>query len=415
METIEDLEKVSIYQLRNIARRIGVFRPTTLTKAKLISEMTDIMTGKKPPYKPAVRQGRPPKTLTPVDSVVRIIPVDKEMDAQTIDESNILSTKIVLEQPAYTFGASVTERKHITGYVEILVSGIAFVRSASVERTGDKYVINTEMVERYNLKNGDHIDCEVEKVADGQPFLVAEIHTINNLSLIEYSRIRVDFDQLPVAPMTQQLMFKPVDNSVINALYKMPIYCGSTTAIVSKTTRSLGKALADVADNVQSVFGGKVIYLNVSKNRFSPILNNADIIQFTASAEDSFREQQRTAFLAMNYAKVCAGLGEKVILVADNLDSLATCVMMDELDLPVVKKLMSTAKNTSFGSITIITGFLMPDDTMMGKAIANLYYNNVDILLQLDDEEKVDFNRCRYSLYDFIPPKEADEIRKNLK
>ena len=44
MEMIEDLEKVSIYQLRNIARRIGVFRPTTLTKAKLISEMTDIMT-----------------------------------------------------------------------------------------------------------------------------------------------------------------------------------------------------------------------------------------------------------------------------------------------------------------------------------------------------------------------------------
>ena len=56
----EQLEKLSIYALRNIAREIGVKAPTTLTKQTIIEEILQIESGKKQPCAQSKR-GRPGK------------------------------------------------------------------------------------------------------------------------------------------------------------------------------------------------------------------------------------------------------------------------------------------------------------------------------------------------------------------
>ena len=56
----EGLEKIGVYDLRNIAREVGVKAPTALRKNELIEEILQIESGKKPPHELSKR-GRPSK------------------------------------------------------------------------------------------------------------------------------------------------------------------------------------------------------------------------------------------------------------------------------------------------------------------------------------------------------------------
>ena len=58
--TEEELMRMSIFQLRDTARKIGVASPTTKKKAELVKEYIDISSGKESPTLTPNR-GRPPK------------------------------------------------------------------------------------------------------------------------------------------------------------------------------------------------------------------------------------------------------------------------------------------------------------------------------------------------------------------
>jgi len=56
----EELDKINLHTLRNIARKVGVRAPTSLTKKVLIDEILQIQSGKKQPF-PKTKSGRPVK------------------------------------------------------------------------------------------------------------------------------------------------------------------------------------------------------------------------------------------------------------------------------------------------------------------------------------------------------------------
>lgn len=56
--------QLGIYELRNVAREIGVKRPTTFKKADLIEQIEQIETGELKPYVKKTKQGRPAKQIT---------------------------------------------------------------------------------------------------------------------------------------------------------------------------------------------------------------------------------------------------------------------------------------------------------------------------------------------------------------
>ena len=61
--TEEQLNELSIFALRELARRTGVYAPTSKKKNELIREIIDISEGKKQPYIAKTKQGRPPKGI----------------------------------------------------------------------------------------------------------------------------------------------------------------------------------------------------------------------------------------------------------------------------------------------------------------------------------------------------------------
>ncbi len=58
----DELERLCVYTLRNVAREVGVKAPTTLKKSELINEIERIQRGEKQAKIPDTR-GRPVKSL----------------------------------------------------------------------------------------------------------------------------------------------------------------------------------------------------------------------------------------------------------------------------------------------------------------------------------------------------------------
>lgn len=57
------LKNLCIYELRKLAREIGVKSPTSLKRADLIEKINSIKSGKELPYKRTTKKGRPVKQL----------------------------------------------------------------------------------------------------------------------------------------------------------------------------------------------------------------------------------------------------------------------------------------------------------------------------------------------------------------
>lgn len=60
---MEEYEKLGIYQLRILARQLGVKDITLYKKSDLIDKIKDIVSGKTKPYIKTTKQGRPAKNL----------------------------------------------------------------------------------------------------------------------------------------------------------------------------------------------------------------------------------------------------------------------------------------------------------------------------------------------------------------
>ena len=412
----QDLDNLSIYQLRELARNLGVNHPTTLTKAALIEEMTAIMSGKKTPYKPAIRHGRPPKNVAQIGNVISIAPFESDFDEPTQAQAQFQDEDVEVNQSTLKFNTPSEPYKFRTeGYLEILASGAALLQSKDYKQTANRCLVSAELIERYRLKYGDFIECEAAKYMEGQPYLVSDILAVNGVNIENYEIARTDFKVLPSLGLSKVLAFKASEQPICLAIEKYPIYAGSSVAIAASSPQVISQQLVDIADGLLTAFGCKVIYLNVAKRRISPLIYNEKVICFTLDFDSSFKEQQKLALLAIHYAQNCAAMGEKVVIVADSLNSLASCMVSADNDLPLTKLLMGCAKNTAYGSITVITGFVKPSDTQVGKTIGNLYNDNVDILLQMAaNGVEVDTQHCRYSLLESIPPEDAEKIKHNL-
>ena len=61
MKNIDEItmRNMGIFDLRNLARDVGVLSPTTCKKEELIEKILQILSGEKEPQVPKNRQGRP--------------------------------------------------------------------------------------------------------------------------------------------------------------------------------------------------------------------------------------------------------------------------------------------------------------------------------------------------------------------
>lgn len=374
METIEreKLEALSIFELRDLARKVGVYSPTVLQKGKLIEEINLILSGQKEPFVPKNRQGRPAKKLSGYDNIVNVLLPSNPTDLPTFDDKNAPKANpniITMMQNIDDAQYSAPVLKH--GFVELLEN-----RSALVVPNIDDHValsdyvyIVIQTVEKYNLKSGDEIICNANFISKDKPMVLSDIVSINGVALDKHLVARSDYDERSHV-RTDDLLGNAPDERFLSS---KPIHLGDNVMLYCNEdgTAFLSKFIATIPNS------RPVIYLNpaiTSKNR--DIVKTIPHIQlFCADYVNNFSNQKKISYLALNRAKRLAENGDDVVLVVD--DALTVANISQDNDLILLKTMFNSAKHTNHGSITIIT--------TLGEPLTPLHHSAYNTIVKLQN------------------------------
>lgn len=326
---IEQLNELSIFALRELARRTGVNSPTSKKKDQLIEEIIAITNGEKKPHIPKTKQGRPPKNFGYDFNAFK---------SNSLSKPNFSNSKIlVLNQEVKPF--KTTDVNNIIGVVEIMQNNSAFLWVNNVADYCCLFV-QPSLVDKWNLKSGDKVMCEyVEK--DDQT-IITDILTINGYPALKYNKQRLNYYEIP------HVLNSEVIEQINSEFVNLKINKGENIFVYPEELNS-----QKIISILNSCDVKNKIYINVSiveKNKH--ILNsiqNAEL--YVSKLTDSLETSRRIVTLAIERAMRLIELGQDVLVVVDDALSL---VGVDMQDLSIIKKLVSITKNAENGSITLI-------------------------------------------------------------
>lgn len=210
MQNIEKtkLESLSIHELRDLARQIGVHLPTTFKRDDLCDEIMKIVLGEKEPYRRKTKQGRPPKIARKFSDIAEVL-----IPQNNINDYNNISTFAV---PDFIFRAeniqyNACEEISFKGYLKVL-EGYGIIRSLTLELA----YITLNYINEYSLVSGDYIEGTCKFIEDNRR-IVNNITMINDLSSKDYEYKKIS--------KTHDVQFENIDDNKIaiggtNVLYK---------------------------------------------------------------------------------------------------------------------------------------------------------------------------------------------------
>lgn len=198
----ETLNSLGIYELRELARKVGVASPTTKKREELEHEIIEINNGSLAPVKSSNR-GRPPKTISNVEKYLDIF-VPKEFIETSLktkaDEKLFASLKFnkktELEKTLHNF----------KGYLRKTVSGYYYFRD--VDDFNRVVSVPDLIVNEYNLYEGDLLSGMARKMTSMDYYLLTELHLVN-FDEAKKERCLVEVDKLVLdeVPLNSNLDF----------------------------------------------------------------------------------------------------------------------------------------------------------------------------------------------------------------
>lgn len=348
----KQLNELSIFALREVARRTGVSSPTSKKKQQLIEDIIAINNGVKKPHIPKTKQGRPPKTFG-------------------YDVSNIFNAKNQ-QAPAFSKNAALNQNcedykflgiANKNGVVEILSNNAGFLWINKLQDY-DCYFIPANLVEKYSIKSGDNV---VAKVNFGESQTVVEdIIAVNGETITKAIINRKNYFEIEHVLEKTNIKFS---NSKFNNLTLLK---GENTYFYGKDNNLNTSFIIDLLNSLEA---DCKIYINVSiveKNKYIlKMINDAEL--YVSKITDNLETSKRIVTLAIERALRLIEQEKNVVIVVDDALSVAS---VDNQDLPILKRLMSITKNAEKGSISILA--IMDEDKQINQ-IEKLADNKIKI------------------------------------
>ena len=345
--TRDELNDLSIFALREFARRTGVYAPTSKKKEELINDIIDISEGRKQPHIAKTKQGRPPKNYGYpfADTFVGV--------QQPIYQTNLK------QESHFVYNENL---KTVNGYVEFSNTGTVVWSFINLKLVC--FNMSNVEAERLGLRTGDFVTASVGGENHNQ---VTEILMVNNLPVKQFMPQRPDFSLIEHIPVDSPINFggRFAD---FRANYGESVYLYGSNNLQNSL------AAAELLENCNT---NAKIYLNISivdKNRF--VLNQLStcekfVISFSATIEDA----RHTVMLAIERAKRMMESGQDCSIVVDDVQSIHS---IDNEDFTLTKSLMSLSKANHNSSVTLFA--LMPQNHSLDlfEKLADRRYKIVD-------------------------------------
>ena len=344
---IEIVKSLGIYELRGLARVLGIKSPTTKVRETLIENILVTLVKGKPSEPQMSRKGRPFKKLAHLDNIVSMIanqPV-VEVNYETVSEFN-------QELPIFSY----------KGEKLLKVSGVlrhGKVSSYFVDlKKGYHVFVPQDLMNLKKLTTGDFIEGVAFKINDNQQYYIKELTKANGTLFKDYSLMEnQDNDQVLPSEFLHWEKFKILKGGRNIFVSDDPLYIDNSL-----------KTILSCMENEDSVN----IFLGLNLCFEDEIfISSKNIITFSSkylsSAEDGFNR----VLDVINMISRLASQGKNIILIVYDI-TLILSVIDQKFDVDdkssiqsriLLKKLISLAEAKRDGSSTTLIATIRKDDT----------------------------------------------------
>lgn len=229
----EKLNSFGIYELRTIARQLGVYSPTLFKKDELITKIEDIMSGKEKPYVRKTKQGRPAKGITKLNDIIEVLsPYNKSEGMTYLDNIAPVYDIGKLKTPIASFDANKIKFSGLYNRINEEY-GMLFEQDSSNSNKKVNCIITDNLIKEYKLKEGDLVKCLCNFVEDEKTLFVSKVLSINNVASESVIK-REDFFDLEYQIPTRVMSLSEkngcrINNQVIDKI--APLFYGGRTIV----------------------------------------------------------------------------------------------------------------------------------------------------------------------------------------
>jgi len=364
-----ELQQLRIHELRDLARKMGVNAPTSKKKEVLIDEIIKIMNGESEPFVGQTKKGRPVRNNSDnFDVVDFIMPNQNEMKtfneySPYQEEESKFSFMVNMDSTVKYGDFDLRETFDREGIVELKPEGFGVLHVDGYTYSSKDVYINKVVIKQYDLRTGQKVVAECRKIKENYPDVAVSIKHMDKCG--DYY-----FDDLELKPLSQPMNISATDITEFRLGGRYFVHPSGDSY---ETTANIASEIMSKYPNLKV----ETLFLNAMLERipFNKKLITT-YIDFSKQDEDVILGTK----LYFERLKRIAETGENVVVVINEITQFAKSYnniylkssSFNELSNVTVhrtKALLSCAKNTEHGSITIIA----VDKLRVPQNIENLF------------------------------------------
>lgn len=377
-----ELEAKSIFEMRALAKEVGISAPTKMNKAELVDMVFKITNGEiEPPQAP--RRGRPKKYGDATEQTTSEKPQIAQNLAQPeqiltpspakVEDIGEISLPKGFERPKYqptrqfaqqnqkqysnngfnqnNYGQKqnnfrnqnqnqvqrdnvIAERKDDEeteqireGYLEINPVGYGFLRVKNGEFNEMDAYVSAMKIKQYGLRRGDYVTSLCKKVQEGRPSAVVSVTTINGIESDKVGK-RPNFDDLvPIYPDERiRLEVAPREFATRCIDLVSPIGKGQRGIIVSPPKAGKTTLLKMIASSIATNYPDielKVLLIDERPEEVTDMQRSIKGEVVYSTFDELPEHHTKTAEMLLERAKRLVEMGKDVVILLDSLTRLA--------------------------------------------------------------------------------------------
>jgi len=364
--TPEFLENIGIFELREIGREIGVHSPTTLKRNALVKNILDIYQGYVKPIAKNNR-GRPVKTTGNTKEIVSSVKSQAELNYEFSEADKSM---LILREPITTFDeVAVEETTQCAGILDLLRENYGIIKVKNYSSSESDVYLSHSQISAFNLRQGDLIQGMINKNPEKKFNTMHTILAVNDI-LADNLQIRKNFENLtPVYPDKKILSFSkdnPLDINILSLI--APLGKGQRAAIFAPDKFKKIDLIKNLAIAIKQN-NNDIQILTLLLGEFPEEITEIKKAVYGEIIYTTFDEQPdnniKVSELVLERAKRLTELGKDVVLIINNLNTLARAYSFNESkDNPeqqsyyLVRRFFGAARNLEEGGSLSIIAFV---------------------------------------------------------